>query len=61
MKKSLVMMVVLVGSLALAGSVFAGGMTKPLRRGGLGLLFYSDLQTGSLQRPGSVQRESQRR
>ncbi len=28
MKKSLVIMVVLVGSLALAGSVFAGGMTK---------------------------------
>ena len=28
MKKSLVMMVVLVASLALAGSVFAGGMTK---------------------------------
>ena len=28
MKKSLVIMVVLVGSLALAGSVFAGGMAK---------------------------------
>jgi hypothetical protein len=28
MKKSLVLMVVLVGSLALAGSVFAGGMAK---------------------------------
>jgi hypothetical protein len=37
MKKSLVLMVVLVGSLALAGSVFAGGMAKaPAPQAGCG-------------------------